>query len=234
LVAGGLAARFAGSWAGRTAIGAAALGPGSELAELTKTESNVVILPGQKKRFRSAEYESVKNGVLVIGGATVQNSENIAKAIAPGLEELGPVMAVDWSHTGFNMKSLANDIQRVQKKYGMKNLSLYFHSMGDIEAGMLMPLIANNSPEIHVPMMIFDDSIVNLSDLKVSRNSFLQAVDLAAKEPSGQALGALEEGAEIFSRQKMFYIIIIHLTLELRHLDLLVHSYLPLRTAPNL
>lgn len=175
----------------------------SELGELLNTNSKVVILPGQKERFKSKEYESVRNGVLVIGGATVQDSTNIAKAITPGIQELGPVMAVDWSSLGFDINSVAKNLKEIKSKYGMENLSLYFHSMGDIEAGLLMPHIAD---DFTFPMMVFDDSIIDISDLKVSRSTIVEEIEAVAKTPLGTIPNALMGDAKLFTRLPFGYL----------------------------
>src|SRR5579864_4625301 len=69
------------SW--RVPIALAAYDQESKMFDHTKTETTLVIPPEQRERFKSKEFEKYKNVVLVVGGATVQNSDEVANAISP-------------------------------------------------------------------------------------------------------------------------------------------------------
>lgn len=130
---------------------------GPRLLEVFDPESKVQFVPGQERRYPS------ESGVLVLGGMTVENAGEIAKAITPGLGLLGPVMYADYADIGLDVTSLANDVLRIQKEKGMNTLSLYCHSMGSIVAAELVEHI---SDKIKIDTIFFDCSPVNYGDTR--------------------------------------------------------------------
>ncbi|MBU3979399.1 hypothetical protein KKE68_06925 [Patescibacteria group bacterium] len=130
---------------------------GPRLLEVFDPESKVQFVPGQENRFPS------ESGVLALGGMTVENAGEIAKAITPGLGLLGPVMYADYADIGLDVPSIAKDILKVQKEKGVNTLSLYCHSMGSIVAAELVGCI---SDKIKIDTIFFDCSPVNYGDTR--------------------------------------------------------------------
>lgn len=130
---------------------------GPRLLEVFDLESKVQFVPGQEKRFPS------ESGVLVLGGMTVENAGEIAKAITPGLGLLGTVMYADYADIGLDVPSLAKDMLKIKKEKGINTLSLYCHSMGSIVAAELAGHI---SEKIKIDTIFFDSSPVKYGDTR--------------------------------------------------------------------
>lgn len=130
---------------------------GPRLLEVFDPESKVQFVPGQENRFPS------ESGVLALGGMTVENAGEIAKAITPGLGLLGPVMYADYADIGLDVPSIEKDMLKIQKEKGVNTLSLYCHSMGSIVAA---ELVGHISDKIKIDTIFFDCSPVNYDDTR--------------------------------------------------------------------
>jgi hypothetical protein len=145
--------------AGQFAAGTIIVDQVPKLAEVLDTQSTVQFVKGQEKFLPS------KSGVLVLGGATVKNGGELASAITPSLQELGPVMYADYAETGLEPVSIAKNLINIQKREGIEELSLYCHSEGLQVAGKVVSLLDD---KFKYPFIFMDCSPVDLDDVHFS------------------------------------------------------------------
>ena len=86
---------------------------------------------------------TTESGVLVLCGVPGRSGKSIANALTPSLGLLGSVMYAKYGGLDEDVKSLKEHLDAIQRKTGMKRLSLYCQSMGFEVAGKLIPLIGD-------------------------------------------------------------------------------------------